>query len=59
MIAGQMTVTYEVWPDGDIVTNLTVEGDIPLVTQLGLLELAKDTILKKAAGEDFGEDYDG
>lgn len=52
MNAGNINISYDVWPDGDIVTAVNVEGDIPLVTQLGLLELAKDTILKKAAGED-------
>lgn len=57
MNAGNIKISYDVWPDGDIVTAVDVEGDIPLVTQLGLLELAKDTILKKAAGE--YEDYDG
>lgn len=58
MNAGNIKISYDVWPDGDIVTAVNVEGDIPLVTQLGLLELAKDTILKKAAGEDheyYGE----
>lgn len=33
--------------------------DLPLVIQLGLLELAKDTLLKKAEGENRDYDYNG
>lgn len=55
MNVGNISISYDIWPDGDV-TRVDVEGDIPLVTQLGLLELAKDTILKKVAGE---VDYDG
>lgn len=42
---GSIHIGYEIWEDGDMVTTLTVEGDIPVVTQLGLLRMAEDTIL--------------
>lgn len=45
MIVGEIKITYELAPDGDVITTLNVEGDLHVATQLGLLELAKDTIL--------------
>lgn len=42
---GKITISYDLADDGDIHTVLDVEGDLPVVVQLGLLELAKDTIL--------------
>lgn len=42
---GSITISYEFGDDGDIITGVQVDGDIPVVTQLGLLRLAEDTIL--------------
>lgn len=57
MKVGSITITYEMMDDGDIITGLNVDGDLPVVTQLGLLELAKDTILQNTQGEQ--DEYDG
>lgn len=38
-------INYRLGEDGDMLTDVDVTGDIPIVTQLGLLELAKDSIL--------------
>ena len=43
---GKITLTYDLWEDGDIVTGFTVEGDIPVIAQLGMLRMAEDTILR-------------
>lgn len=45
MVVATITITYEMDDRGDLVTNVNIEGDIPIVTQLGLLEMAKDSIL--------------
>lgn len=45
MNVGSITITYEIDEDGDMLTGVSIEGELPVVTQLGLLELAKDTIL--------------
>lgn len=52
MIVGEITITYELAEDGDMITTLNVEGDIHVATQLGLLELAKDTILHAEEDEE-------
>lgn len=49
---GKITITYDLASDGDIHTVLDVEGDLPIVVQLGLLELAKDTILNPPDDDD-------
>ncbi|AVJ51033.1 hypothetical protein FDJ44_gp42 [Microbacterium phage Pikmin] len=51
MRAGSITVTYDLWEDGDIITEVSTEGDLPLVIQLGLLEMAKDTLIKQGEQE--------
>jgi hypothetical protein len=43
---GRLIITYELEQDGTMPTTLSVEGEIPVAVQLGLLELAKDTILR-------------
>lgn len=45
VIIGTITITEYLDEDGDIITGVSVDGDIPLVTQLGLLRMAEDTIL--------------
>lgn len=42
---GTITITYDATPDGDLITGVTATGDMPLVTKLGLLDLARDTML--------------
>lgn len=42
---GTILITCEAHADGDLITGVTRTGDMPLVTQLGLLDLARDTIL--------------
>lgn len=42
---GTITITYDMTDDSDMLTGVSVDGDMPIVTQLGLLDLARDTIL--------------
>ena len=42
---GTITITYDMTDDGDMLTGVSVDGDMPIVTQLELLDLARDTIL--------------
>ena len=42
---GHIHIGYNLTDDGDMTTEVSVEGEIPIATQLGLLELAKDSIL--------------
>lgn len=46
MNLGSITISYELDDDGDMITGVSIDGDLPIVTQLGLIELAKDTILR-------------
>lgn len=52
MEIGSIVITYSMADDGDLITDVSVEGDIPIATQLGLLELAKDSILIGTVGDD-------
>ena len=52
MDIGRITIDYTVTDEGDLQTSYTVDGDLPIVTQLGIIELAKDTILHPPADED-------
>ena len=56
MKIGFIHIDYTLQPDGDVTTSVDCEGEIPLVTKLGLLEMAKDTLLHP---EPDTEDYDG
>lgn len=49
---GQITITHTLNDDGETITGLTVDGDMPLATSLGLLELAKDTLLRGAPNDE-------
>ena len=53
---GYIHIDYTLQPDGDITTSVDANGDLPLVTQLGIIELAKDTLLHPPTEE---EEYDG
>lgn len=46
MDLGSITITHFIDEGGDIVTGVSVDGDIPIVTQLGLIRMAEDTILR-------------
>lgn len=52
---GRIEITYVIEDDGDIVSEVEVKGDIPFVTQIGLLEMAKDSLFN---GSDDDEDYE-
>jgi hypothetical protein len=52
---GTLKIHYVLDEDGDILTGVEVEGEIPVVVQLGLLEMAKDTILNPPDDDD--DDY--
>lgn len=52
MVVATITISYEMDDLGDLVTNVNIEGDIPIVTQLGLLEMAKDSILIGIDGDE-------
>ena len=53
MILATITITHEIEDDGTPTTGYTVEpADTPLITILGLLELAKDTALTMAADDE-------
>lgn len=46
MPLGTITISYFLDTDGEMATGVSVDGDMPLVTQLGLLRTAEDTILR-------------
>lgn len=50
---GRIEIAYVIEDDGDIVSEVEVKGDIPFVTQIGLLEMAKDSLFN---GLDDDED---
>lgn len=52
---GRIEITYVIEDDGNIVSGVEVKGDIPFVTQIGLLEMAKDSLFN---GSDDDEDYE-
>lgn len=53
-----ITITRALTTDGDDLTGVTVDGDTTLVALLGLLELAKDTLIRDAMGETPNADKD-
>lgn len=53
---GYIHIDYRLASGGDIITSVDTDGDLPLVTQLGLLEMAKDTLLHPPTEPD---EYDG
>ena len=46
MDLGSITITRFIDEGGDIVTGVSVDGDIPIITQLVLIRMAEDTILR-------------
>lgn len=53
---GYIHIDYTMQEDGDITTSVDTEGDLPLVVQLGIIELSKDTLIHPPQEE---EEYDG
>lgn len=45
MTVGSIVIDLALTEDGDEVSRVRVEGDLPVVTQIGLLAMAQDTIL--------------
>lgn len=50
-ILGFIHITYEVGENGEVETSVTTDEELPLVIQLGLLDLAKDTLLRGETDE--------
>ena len=48
---GFIHITYEVGETGEVETSVTTDEDLPLVIQLGLLDMARDTLLRGETGE--------
>ncbi len=54
---GSIHIGYDLADDGEPITTVTTDGDMPLVTQLGLLRLAEDTLMNGALDdEEDGDD---
>lgn len=53
-----ITITRSLTPHGDDITAVHVDGDNTLVTLLGLLELAKDTLIRDAMNDDTTDGQD-
>lgn len=53
---GYIHIDYTLQDDGDIAVAVDTDGDLPLMTQLGLIELAKDTLMHPPTEK---EEYDG
>lgn len=51
MRVGHLKIWLEIADDGDMLTIVDVKGDIPFITQIGMLEMAKDTLLDLARDE--------
>ncbi|WP_156914046.1 hypothetical protein [Brevibacterium album] len=46
--AGRITVTYGLAADGEPLVGVSTEGDLDLITQLGALRMAEDTLICEA-----------
>lgn len=54
---GYIHIEYTITEEGDAVTSVDTDGDIPFVTQIGLLEMAKHALFDLTKEQD--NDYDG
>ena len=52
MTVGSIVIDLTLTDDGDEVTSVRVEGDLPVVTQIGLLAMAQDSILNGPEEDD-------
>lgn len=53
---GSIHISYDLADDGDILTRVDVSGDLPVVTILGLLSMATDTVLRGEHGTGEGDE---
>lgn len=49
---GTIHIRYWADEDGDLLTSVSVDGEMPLVTVIGLLEMAKDELMHSFEDED-------
>lgn len=49
---GSIHISYYLDEEGELVSGVSVEGDMPMVVVIGLLEMAKDTVLATSYEED-------
>lgn len=57
LIIHTITLTYGIGPDGEPDLGITTDGDhANLITTLGMLRLAEDTVIREAMGEIDDED---
>ena len=52
MTVGSIVIDLTLTDDGDEVTSVRVEGDLSVVTQIGLLAMAQDSILNGPEEDD-------
>ena len=52
MTVGSIVIDLTLTDDGDEVTSVRIEGDLSVVTQIGLLAMAQDTILSGPEEDD-------
>lgn len=52
MTVGSIVIDLTLTDDGDEVTRVRVEGDLSVVTQIGLLAMAQDSILNGPEEDD-------
>lgn len=55
---GEITIAYYLDTDGTPIVSTDLPGtdDIPAVVQLGMLEMARDTLLRTINGDPMGDD---
>lgn len=49
---GAIHISYYLDEEGELISGVSVEGDMPMVVVIGLLEMAKDTVLATSYEED-------
>lgn len=49
---GAIHISYYLDEEGELVSGVSVEGDMPMVVVIGLLEMAKDTVLATSYEEE-------
>lgn len=52
MVLHTITIELTAEPDGDLITRTTISGDAPLITALGMLEMARQDIDRGCFEED-------
>lgn len=49
---GSIHISYYLDDEGELVSGVSLEGDMPIVVVIGLLEMAKDTVLASTYEEE-------